>query len=296
MFPLSASHYAELVGIKDPAQRQDLANVMEELSDFTVLLSRHIVIRLETDAVLTQTIGPGRRLVEPLAIIGSGAGWAFGNRLDLRFKSPELGDVTERVRQGWHGGPDQFDRTKASVHRALERKLLAGPKDDEIEELERDGWDPQAFERIVEERARQEREQSLRLDAEPRWRRGRLRDLVSAREWMVDLSDGVNEALENRGVSLEDLNWSRDDARAFVGAMPSTDVAVTLKTAAHKNAEKTWTTNDVHDIDALALATPYCDVVVTEAYAHHILHVTGTPGRTGTLVLRTLANLEGYLC
>jgi hypothetical protein len=56
-----------------------------------------------------------------------------------------------------------------------------------------------------------------------------------------------------------------------VRSMPSTDVAIVLKAAWHRNGQRIWTVNEVYDIDALALATPYCDVVVTEKVCDHIL-------------------------
>jgi len=37
-----------------------------------------------------------------------------------------------------------------------------------------------------------------------------------------------------------------------------------LKRAAHRNRQTKWKSNDLIDIDAMSLAVPYCDVVVTE--------------------------------
>lgn len=46
--------------------------------------------------------------------------------------------------------------------------------------------------------------------------------------------------------------------------MPSVRVAVSLKTHYHKNRQHNWTTNDMYDIDALAVAMPYCDAVFAD--------------------------------
>jgi hypothetical protein len=48
--------------------------------------------------------------------------------------------------------------------------------------------------------------------------------------------------------------------------MQSSEVAIELKTALHRDAARAagWLPNDVTDIDQLAMAVPYCDVVVTE--------------------------------
>ena len=53
--------------------------------------------------------------------------------------------------------------------------------------------------------------------------------------------------------------------------------------------------NDIYDIDALALATPYCDVVVTEKACHHILSTAKMAERMNTSLLHRLADLPAVL-
>ena len=66
--------------------------------------------------------------------------------------------------------------------------------------------------------------------------------------------------------------------------MPSSDVAVDLKTQMHRDGQRAalWSANDVYDVDALALAIPYRDVVVTEKHAADALRRAGEPDRYGT--------------
>jgi hypothetical protein len=49
------------------------------------------------------------------------------------------------------------------------------------------------------------------------------------------------------------------------------------------------------DIDALSVAVPYCDVVVTERHARHSLEVAGAPDRCGTAVMATLGQLAAAI-
>jgi hypothetical protein len=53
-FVLSGTIYAEMLKIKDPAQRQTLAGVMEELTDFATLVSRVVAMECEISAVKTE--------------------------------------------------------------------------------------------------------------------------------------------------------------------------------------------------------------------------------------------------
>jgi hypothetical protein len=99
-FVLSASHYMEMVKIRDPAQRRSIADVMEELTDFASLLNRVVVMELELQATLNRfvvAVPP-----PPITLVGRGVGHAFGVKSGLRIRGPE-GDVVQSVRSydGW---------------------------------------------------------------------------------------------------------------------------------------------------------------------------------------------------
>jgi hypothetical protein len=100
------------------------------------------------------------------------------------------------------------------------------------------------------------------------------------------------ETLARHDVRLEEIaGGDVEDARRFTDAMPSADVHISLLTAAHSNPQTQWTPNDMFDVDALSVAVPYCDVVVTERHATHVLQAAGLPPRLGTRVLATLDDL-----
>jgi hypothetical protein len=64
--------------------------------------------------------------------------------------------------------------------------------------------------------------------------------------------------------------------------MPGTDVTAVLKTSRHRDATRTWTSNDMFDIDAPTVAVPYCDIVGTDNDQIHALrHRPSQPGRLG---------------
>src|SRR4051812_26416255 len=115
-----------------------------------------------------------------LTLLGYRSGPAFGLRGGLRIRSGDR-DVTNDVRQQWHGGPEQFDEVLSDAERQLERAVLRGPTYEEIPALRDSGWDPETALNIMEQRADAEQQQSARLDEAPRWRRERLRDVVSVR-------------------------------------------------------------------------------------------------------------------
>lgn len=290
VFPLSGTHYMELAKINDPRQRNDIADVMETLSGFVTLLSRPVVMRLEVETAFAALLGQSLVPYMPLDLLGHGFGPAFGRDGSLRVREGNGADITASL------GPDALAGL-AAADRWAQRQILAGPADADIPALEQLGYDPATAGRLTENRARQERELAGRLDAEPRWRRGRLRDVISGWEMTVELLDMVTDELTRRSLTLPDVHLDRQSARRLVRSMPSTDVSVELKTAMHRNSQRAirWSSNDVMDIDALSLAVPYCNVVVTEKAAHHTLTTADSGSRYGTRLLRDLPSLTDLL-
>lgn len=88
------------------------------------------------------------------------------------------------------------------------------------------------------------------------------------REWL----DQVTRATIARGTTIgQVVREDRERMRAFAEGMPSSRVAISLKTRYHRDGRHQWTTNDIHDIDALAIAVPYCDAVFTDKAAGNAL-------------------------
>lgn len=295
MLPLGSVHYMEMAPIASPRQRTDVATIMEELSGFASLLSGLDVMRLEIDAAVTKITGTPERFAS-VGLVGSGVLQAFGRQGGLRvYDSKTREDVTEVTRAEWPGGPDAYDRWSKNADAELSRAVLRGPSDNEAEALRRTGWDPEAARRVAEHRLASELELVDILNHDYRWRRGRIRDVVSARYLANDAVEILTEATAARGVPLRDLCPTLESARRFTDGMPSADTYITLRTAAHRNAKTRWRTNEIFDVDALSVAVPYCDVVVTEAHAHHGLTSARLPDRVGTKVLRTIDALVEVL-
>lgn len=292
-FPLSSTHFMEVAPAKNPRHRGDVADVMEELSEFDVLVSRSVIQEMEIDAALDVY---GRPLGLPyprVPLLGRGVMRAFGRVGGLKVWDGEGADVTARVRAGWPGGgPAAFDRWREDAERELDRRILRGPATPEEETaLRADGWDPIVARRMMTDNANVERELARWLSTQPHWRTQRVRDVVSARHLFLELNEKLAERLAMRGIELEELFPARGTARGFVDAMPSSDVIVSLKAAAHRNPQTDWTPNRLFDMDALAVAVPYCDFVATDREAAHALRSERIPDRLGTTVVATLDDL-----
>lgn len=294
VFPLSGTHYQEIAKLADGRRRQHLADVMQELSDYITLASRVVVMQLELDTALDDVIGPNPDPPSQVALLGSGVGHTMGRRGGLHVVGPDGEDASDQVRR--QVGAEKFNAMMSWANHELEQGILAGPQSPEMEaELRARGWQPDAARKVAEKRAQQEADQVGILDSEPAWRQGRLRDIISARELLIEMYDSLIQGIAQRNRTLEGLFSDRPSARRFVRSMPSVEVAIEMKTHFHKNRQTRWDANTIFDIDAMALAVPYCDAVVTEKHACTTLQRADFEARMGTVIMRSPGELERWL-
>ena len=178
----------------------------------------------------------------------------------------------------------------------LNRQMIEGPNSAEEEaDLRERGWTPYAAHEVAKRRLQQELDQVARFNAEPEWRRGRIRDVIAAREVIIELNEKLTRGLIARGTNHGGLFADEEAAQRAFDSLPSHDVAVSMKAAYHRDPLHRWTANDIHDIDALGSTLPYCDVVVTDKAAASHATRTGLADRLGTTVLSRLGDLVALL-
>jgi hypothetical protein len=295
VIPLASVHYMEIEGNRNAARRADLVSVMEELSSFVCIAPRSSVVRVELDAALVRLLDTPSRFTN-VPILGWGVIQAFGRRGGLTVHSEDGGDITTRTRQEWPGGPAAFDAWSRAADLAVTRGVLRGPTDEkEATEMRARGWDSTATRRIAEDRAQSERELAEQLVLKPE-NRDRVRDAVSARYVVLELSNALKETVEAHGRDLvSEFTRDIDTARRLTDSMPSADAWISLLAAAHRNPQSQWRPNDIFDFDALSVAIPYCDVVVTDRHACRLANAARLPDRLGTKVIATLDELVPVL-
>jgi hypothetical protein len=292
VFPLSLTHLMETATISR-RQRVDIATIMEELSGFTTIVARTVLMRLELEAVLDAAAGPGPERYADVPVVAHGMPHAYGKSGRFRISNGRR-DVTEEVRA--QVGPEEFDRRIAQAEEDVNRGILRGPSGDaEEKELRAQGWNPEIAFAIGDDRAQSERDQARRFDDKTLlpddpvdYRRERVRDAVRARYLALELLDMLNESLLKRGLNFEDAFSDVGSAQRFVDAMPSADVAVTLLAQYHRDATFNWKRNHIFDIDALSVAVPYCDLIAADKQAVDALNRARVTDRIGSQVFASL--------
>ncbi len=118
-------------------------------------------------------------------------------------------------------------------------------------------------------RAHREVQQARAID-ETRWMQERVRDVVAANEVYNYLNEKIAGVIEDR-ITFAELLPELNDARRFTDGMPSTRVAITVKTHYHRNGRHRWRDNDMYDVDMISVAVPYCDAVYTDKAVRNAL-------------------------
>lgn len=285
---ISGAQYSEVIKIKDPAQRRALARVIEELSDFNYLASHVDVIRLELQTTLDRLTGTRGLGWGPIDLVGRSALNVMGRVGGLRVMQ-DGEDVTSSLLAD---DPSWVDRL-AEMNRISERMLLHGPDDVEARELRADGYQPEQIEERVIGNAILEADWATQIK---KYRRTHFtRDLVIARYIRLELMELLVREQMARDIQMNDIFTTPEDGMRFLMSMPSSAVVASMKAQYHQDPSRRWTSNDLFDIDALALAIPYCDIVFADAAARDAALRRGLDRHFGTFLPRRPADLTAKL-
>lgn len=292
-FPLSGELLFEVLAIKDPRQRKDIVDIMEALSGYGYLLGRPEIAHLEIEAGIQAQLGESPSVL-PVPLTGRGFGWALGMVGGLKIVDESGEDVSSAARREM--GASAYDDFMREANYRLERTILEGPPDAQIEELRANGYAPESAHEALESRLMFELDLSQRLQKDPKWRKGRLRDIVSAREFAHEWLDTFNRIQDDRtSKGRTPFSPSDEELRHMMAALPHVQVAVTLKTAYHRNSAHCWTTNDIIDIDAMSVAYAYCDAVFTDKAIRSALADSRELRQIHTFLPRTPIHLATWL-
>ena len=170
-------------------------------------------------------------------------------------------DITERLL----AADPSWGTRLFEMNRTAERMLLQGPADEDVETMRGEGYAPEVAEAQIATNATLEAVWSQRIRQHLPARR--LRDLVLARHLSLELLDMIVHELFARQIGIEDIFEDPEGGARFVMSMPSSAVTVSMKAQYHQDPNRSWSANDIYDIDALAVTIPYCDVVFADASA-----------------------------
>jgi hypothetical protein len=294
MFPLGEAHLWEIAKITDPRQRGHLADILEILSDYQYLLGRITIAEMEFEAGMADVMGESV-ISGSLPLLRPTMGQVFGHVGGMRIVDADGKDRSDAVRARMSDA--EFDALKAKLNYDFERRILRGPSDEDLVELTADpDYRPEVAIASHQSRVGWELDTERVLNLDPKWRRGRLRDVIAAREIVHEWSELFARLRVARLKSdLPAFDPSDEEMRRFLGSMPHTQVAISMKTRYHMNPRHNWTPNDISDIDAMSVAYAYCEAVFPDKAVGAALLNSKELRGMGTFVPRRPQDLADWL-
>jgi hypothetical protein len=279
--PLSSAHYMETNVRRDWRSRRDLAMTMAALSQMHTIAPIQAVIPPEIDRALqTGAARPGSpRELKPF---GFGAGHAFAEDIPP-YRLPE--HIVWQVADRWG--------LEGDINRVREIMLLAGPTP--TEEAEMPDFKPLAHLAVAEQYARDKEALRDRRRAAG-WEKGERAERIAHAQAFADHIDVINEALELAQLSSDVVTGDgRAGMSRFLRSVPTLWASSELERLRHSGSQREWERQDLLDITALAVASVYCDVVVTERVWVDAAQRAGLDAKLQTTFLRRVDDLPAHL-
>lgn len=258
MFPLSSVHYTELAENPRDHQREQAASVMTMLSRFSTIAPVSKILSEELAVALNREFG---RPAFPRKVqkFGQGVGFAFGEKLALTLKGGT--DKTRADLEAKLGMSIAEIEQRANL--IAEYELLKQPPRALGATLPH--YDPYAARRAADEHLKSLYVMIKSLRTKPDLA-SRSLEVICAREFVFEFIDDYTRAILDAGLSgTRRLFSKKEKYTEFLMSLPSRRVATMIKFHYLKDLQREWEINDLRDIQALSIAIPYCDVVVTDA-------------------------------
>jgi hypothetical protein len=277
-FPLSCAHYFESGKKGNPKKRMELVATMVGLAGLLRIAPPHAIVPWEIRRALVAVFDLPTSVPDP-GLFGPGVAHAFASP-SLRYKAPAE----------WHGiallkAWQEVLRQRCEAE--FEARVLADPMPEGVPEVVR--LRLHKYKNLTDDRF-VEGQRAVAAWIEENGRR-RLEDIMLATAF-ADISEPLALAAAELGITGQQL---ADNARAIIEAMPSRWVEMKLRRQRQANPQKAWEGNDLNDVTALAIAVPYCDVVVTEkSWASHV-NAAKASDRFDTLVTGSLLEVADRL-
>lgn len=245
--PLSAVHYYETGKQRDRERRMELAATMVRLAATLHIAPPHPIVPWEIRRALVKFFDLPLS-VPHLELFGSGVVHAFAAPT-LRYTAPTEWENIQLPSE-WQ---DELERRAGPVFEAM---LLASVVPEGLPDAMRIVL--QDYKNLTDERfvpGQQEVAETLKKHG-----RHRLEEVMLATAY-TDIRMLVAEASYRLRLDPEQVG---DRWRQVLEAIPSRWVEMKLRHQRQANPQKAWHRLDLNDVTALAIAVPYCDVLVTE--------------------------------
>lgn len=267
--PLSVIHLIEHLRDEQPDRRQRLATVFEHFSRSWFIASWTDILPVEISCAVAQTFNTENQLPIPEIF---GRGFLFGVSVKARTMLPKNWSSENMSKFSW----------LAAQSGALFNLLTFPNEPNRTRQKQRitdlDNHNASAIE-------------DLRAVREP-YKKDMHRRAQYA-SYTYEHQDQLRVALNSIGRTFDDfIALGIDGLTQFWSMVPSLDVDCELTLYRDRQWHRKIQANDVRDIGYLALAVPYCDIVVVERFWARALQETGLANKYRVTVCADLSELS----
>lgn len=234
IFPLSAIHYLETSTISNQGRRKRLGEAMYEISKCQTLASYSLIVQHELEAALSEVyddITP-----TPFSLLGNGVSHAFNENIPI---------IPDSLQQA-------FEKSCLTGEQLLGEYMGGFPKTPHNER----------FNKHLEE---------LRHIKES-LPKSKWEDALNAISF-IDIRKPLFKVLHNYGIPPEEFikTISKETLRLMLSKMPSRKLDTHLHFQVLRNSEYKPKPTDLEDWAGAALASQYCDYIITEKHMADML-------------------------
>jgi hypothetical protein len=266
--PLSLIHLIEYCRSESPGRRERLATVFEIFSQRWFFAAWADVVPVELSRAIAEVFAR-RRIPAPPEIIGRGVIFGVGpggRKVMLNGRSPERIDILSSF--------------AAEPGRLLD--LLAFPNElgrlhVKEETIKSCGLDAAAAEQL-----RQHRKSASKV----------LQRRAQYVGYTYEYQSQIANELRSLGKTLDDFSLlGQQGLEDFWARVPSLDTDCQLTLYRDRQWPRPVQPNDIPDLGHLALAIPYCNVIVVERFWARAIQETGLAEKYGTVICADLGDL-----
>ena len=287
VIPLSSVTYTELTENPRDHQRKPTADVMLKLSRLATIAPPSKVVDEELARELNRRFG---RPAFPVKVPKMGHGVMFAFGIPGRLTVTGYTDANRDQIEAQMG--KSISDLQLEVNAFFEYWLLATPRSlrDEIP-----GFEPVSTRQDAEAELEEIKVMVGNLHSDKEIA-NRPMDAISARQYIRDIFDNFKRAMLSAGFTTSWPFRGKEELTDFLAHLPTQRVATSLKYQYVKQTSTKWKVNHLRDIEALSVAIPYTDAVVTDAdVASAATRGVRLDAEFDTRIFKNLAELATYL-
>lgn len=284
VFPLDLYRYWETSKRGRDRSRNDVVDVMRELSQQQTMAPPLGILDMELDAALRRRFGRPESARQQ-AIFGTGLRHITGDRMN--WPKPDYSVLPDG---GASIPDDRRPQLEFTLIEMLEAHLhRAGP----------DTFRAAGFDLAASDHGKRfvDFENKVAASITEHGLTGGAIDQAVRGADLGDIRPAVTKALERIGHTWDEFidDATVADLMRFMDDLPTRYVTNVMRSAKHRQTEQKWEPNDFIDVLALPVAAVYCDVVVTERQWVHRLSQGNVDHRYDTMLLSNTADLVNVL-